>query len=193
MTPDDLALAAVHVAVDNQDAGTLDRLAELLDAEDDAARNEPLGCVAARYAAAGVDVFPLVPGEKRPLTKRGLHDADTDPEQVAAWWARWPQANIGIRTGIRFDVIDVDGPAGYASLADLRDSGALPEILGRALTSRGGAHLYVPPTGRGNKAGVYPGIDYRGAGGYVVTPPSFSVATGRRWTWTQLVDFAALA
>lgn len=192
MTPDDLALAAVDIAVRNQDGATLDRLAELLDAEDEAVRRESLGCAAGRYASAGLAVFPLVPGEKRPLTKRGLHDASTDPEQIAAWWARWEQANIGLRTGLLFDVIDVDGPPGYLSLADLGDSGALPEVLGRVHTARGGVHLYVPRTGRGNKAGVYPGIDYRGVGGYVVAPPSLSATTGRRWTWTTPVDFAAL-
>ena len=45
----------------------------------------PLADAAARFAAAGVPVFPCVPGEKRPLVSRGFHDASTDREQVEGW------------------------------------------------------------------------------------------------------------
>lgn len=185
------------MTIDWNDPQDVEALREQLDREDAEraarlARPEALAESAAWYASVGLHIFPLVPGEKRPLTKHGLHDASNDPEQVAAWWRATPQANVAFRTGLTFDVIDVDGPAGYASLADLREAGAVPDVLGRVVTSRGGAHLYVPVTGRGNKAGVYPGIDYRGAGGYVVAPPSLSSATGRRWVWTAPVDFPAL-
>ena len=59
----------------------------------------PLPEAAARFAAEGVPVFPCVPGEKRPLVRRGFHDATAEPVQVAEWWRRWPAANIGIPTG----------------------------------------------------------------------------------------------
>ena len=39
----------------------------------------PFSEAAARFAAAGVPVFPCVPGEKRPLVLRGFHDATADP------------------------------------------------------------------------------------------------------------------
>lgn len=48
-------------------------------------------------------------------------------------------------------------------------------LLGKVLTPRpGGMHLYVPPgyAHDKNAASIYPGIDYRGRGGYVVAPPS---------------------
>lgn len=69
-----------------------------------------LADAAARFAAAGVPVFPCVPGEKRPLVRRGFHDASTDARQIEAWWSRWPRANIGIPTGATsgIEVIDVD-------------------------------------------------------------------------------------
>lgn len=181
---------------DGIDPEYLAHLAQL-DAEDDArearlARPEALATAALWYARNGIDCFPLRPGEKRPATKHGLHDATTDPQQIRAWWAATPQANIGIRTGIRFDVIDIDGPHGYLSLADLRDQNAVPPILGKVHTARGGAHLYVPATGRGNKAGLLAGIDYRGENGYVVAPPSASAVTGTRWTWLEPLNLIAL-
>ena len=70
----------------------------------------PLPQAAARLAAAGVPVFPCVPGEKRPLTRHGFHEASVDLAQVVAWWHRWPSANIGVPTGTAsgVDVVDVD-------------------------------------------------------------------------------------
>lgn len=144
-----------------------------------------LASAALYYARHGIAVFPLKPGGKAPATAHGLHDATTDLEQVTSWWKSIPDANIGIRTGLRFDVVDIDGPAGFASLAELRDAAVLPDVVGHVTTPRG-AHLYVPAAGRGNKAGVYPGIDYRGVGGYVVGPPSRS--EGGTWRWTRPLD-----
>jgi len=52
--------------------------------------------------------MPLVPGGKRPLTDHGVKDATTDEATIRGWWARWPDANIGIATGHGLVVIDVD-------------------------------------------------------------------------------------
>ncbi len=38
-----------------------------------------------------------------------------------------PREASELATGRRFDVIDIDGPDGYRSLADLREAGLLPE------------------------------------------------------------------
>jgi len=154
-----------------------DRAAYLaqLDAEDDArdARLRAPGALAAAatwYASVGVAVFPCEVTGKRPLTKHGLKDATTDPDQVKAWWQREPQANIGIATGHLFDVVDVDGRQGLVSLFALEEQTPIP-ALATAFTGRG-RHLYVLPTGRKNGANIQPGIDYRGLGGYVIGPPS---------------------
>jgi hypothetical protein len=179
MITDALALAAVELA--KHDPEALARVCAILDVD------EPLPTLAEAaltYVRAGIAVFPLVAGQKVPRTSNGFKGASLDEDMVAAWWTRWPDANIGFPTGHLFDVIDVDGPPGYLSLADLRDEGLVPDVLARVVTARGGAHLYITPTGDGNTAGLRPGIDYRGLGGYVVAPPSLSAATGRRWTWT---------
>jgi len=134
------------------------------------------------YAEQGLAVFPCQPGGKAPITRHGFQDATTDLDMIRGWWKTNPAANIGLPTGGRYDVIDVDGPPGYQSLADLRENGQLPSWAGRVATPRGGMHLYIEPTGDGNAAGFRPGLDYRGLGGYVIAPPSRGLG-GRRWEW----------
>ena len=134
------------------------------------------------YAEWGWPVFPCREGHKLPAIPkteggRGFKDATVDPERIKDWWWRWPRANIGIATGIAFDVIDVD-PDGAAWWEDLRieypgQDGPLPAIHGIASTPRTNArHIYIEPQGGGNLAGFAPGVDYRGRGGYVLAPPS---------------------
>lgn len=152
---------------------------------------DALALAAKWYATvANWPVFPLKPGGKTPLTRNGFKDATTDLEQITGWWTATPDANIGTPTGYAFDVIDVDGPEGFASLAQLRHAACLVdccatgtcpgsstvldlEILAKAYTGGGGRHLLTTPGAIGkNGARLMPGIDVRGAGGYVVLPPS---------------------
>lgn len=129
-------------------------------------------------------VFPLRPGAKTPATTSGFKDATIDLDQIDSWWRRQPALNIGLPTGLAFDVLDIDAPDGFNSLADWREE--LPGLrLGDfavAYTGNDGRHYYLPPTGQGNAAGLRPGIDYRGQGGYVVAPPS-KLENGRRYSW----------
>lgn len=187
---DDEAFAIYNEATRQGYDDAVQRLIVRLDAEDEAKHArltapEALAQAAAWYASQNIPVFPLQPRDKRPMPgSRGFKDATTDLEIIHEWWTTTPTANIGMPTGHMFDVIDVDGPDGYRSLADLRDAGALPPILGKVITPRGGQHLYTPPTGDGNTTAVWPGIDYRGAGGYVVIPPSVG-PNGRLYAWIQ--------
>ncbi len=122
---------------------------------------------------------------KHPRTAHGLHDATADPARVAAWWRRWPQANIGLATGARFDVLDVDGPAGLQALRQLAEDGLfLPGPLVR--TGGAGWHHYLAPLGRGNAQPIrgLEQVDWRGRGGYVVAPPSRH-ASGARYRWLR--------
>jgi hypothetical protein len=131
------------------------------------------------YARRGVPVFPCEPGGKRPLTYNGFWDASSDPRRVAAWWDRWPRANLGVPTGERSGllVLDIDrGAGGPESLAALeREHGPLPRTA-KTRTGGGGVHVFFTYPAEEevrNSAGkLGPGLDVRGEGGYVVVPPS---------------------
>lgn len=182
--------AALTEALRGLDLDRFEQLATLADQRHAArearlARPAALAEAALWYARQGWPVFPLQPRGKKPYPgSRGLHDATTDTDQVGIWWTDRPASNIGLATGHVFDVIDVDGPPGFASLADLREDGMIPPVLGKVWTPAGGRHLFVAPTGDGNAAGLRPGVDYRGLGGYVVAPPSVH-PNGGRYEWMQ--------
>jgi putative DNA primase/helicase len=132
---------------------------------------------------------------KHPRTEHGLNDGSKDPKQIALWWEKWPDANLGILTGQEsaLVVLDVDGAEGKASLQALSAAqGALPKTLcvktGRTDTDgkRKGAHFYFrAPVGVPirNSAGVLgKGLDIRADGGYVVAPPSLH-PSGLLYEW----------
>lgn len=140
---------------------------------------------ARQYAESGIPVFPCEVGGKRPLTSHGFHDASTDSSLVARWWARWPRANVGMPTGTAsgLEVVDVDvheAIRGFAAFERARLEGLTDRWAAFVRTPSGGIHAYYPadpdqvqPSWQAASAGV----DFRGAGGYVVVPPSV-VVTG---------------
>jgi hypothetical protein len=142
---------------------------------------------AVAYAGAGLRVHPLRRGSKKPTLEGWPDLAATDVEVIQGWWMRWPDAGIGIATGIGSGVIVVDVDPrhrGDDELAELeRRHGELPPTW-RALTANGGVHVYFAHPGGhvGNRAGLWRGIDLRGDGGYVVAAPSV-LDGGRRYCW----------
>lgn len=201
MTPYNLADAEadLHAAIraDNTDEAT--RIGTLIDNLDELERDKPAATLhqaALFYASLGLRVFPLTPGTKIPFKgSRGCLDATSDVERINAWWTKTPDANLGIATGHLVDVVDVDGVVGQRSRAEHWDdvfSRIDADALGKVLTPRaGGMHIYVPATGQGNAASIVPAVDYRGAGGYVVAPPSRTEVGEYRWLGTP--DLASLA
>jgi Bifunctional DNA primase/polymerase, N-terminal len=117
------------------------------------------------------------------LVPHGLKEATTNRARVLAWWTRHPQANIGLATGYRFDVLDVDGPAGEHAIRQLAVEHGLQSSGPLVRTGGGGWHFYLAPTGLGN---AHPRdleqVDWRGRGGYVVAPPSRH-ANGQAYQW----------
>ena len=121
---------------------------------------------------------------KHPRTANGLNDATTDLDQVRRWWRQWPAANIGLRTGVVFDVLDIDDPA--TAPAELATLGLdLDAVTGPQVITSKGSHHYVAATGEKNTAAG--SWDWRGAGGYVVAPPSMH-ADGMAYRWADNRD-----
>jgi hypothetical protein len=150
------------------------------------------------YAALGIPVMPLFePGAdgscscartrcaypgKHPRNRHGLNAASTDPAVIHRWWTTWPGANIGGRTGVVFDVCDIDTADGVQAVRPLLGADHRTTPLVR--TGSGGWHLIFAPTGHGNRVRFLPGVDWRGAGGYVVLPPSRH-ASGRSYQFVR--------
>jgi Bifunctional DNA primase/polymerase, N-terminal len=166
------------------------------------------------YTARGIPVYPVhwprpTPGgaslacscrrgaacerpAKHPLVRHGIHDATTNPAQLERWWRRWPQANLGLATGIIFDALDIDGAVGLAALRQLAPA-ADPWLPGPVVrTGGGGWHYWFAPTGLGNRPprGLAH-VDWRGIGGCVLAPPSRH-ASGRTYRWVRGLNQARL-
>jgi len=122
------------------------------------------------YADKGWPVLPLVPRAKNPLISNGLLGASTDSDTVSRWWMRWPNANVGLRTGVVFDVLDIDGDAGQISYTEISPDTFLSE--GPMSRTKSGFHILYNATGTQNRQGFAPGLDWRGTNGYIVAPPS---------------------
>ena len=166
------------------------------------------------YAARGIPVYPVHwprPGPSRgslacscprgpacdrpakhPLLRHGVKDATTDPDRIRGWWHRWPQANVGLATGICFDALDIDGPAGLAALRQLPGAAGLRLPGPLVATGGGGWHHWFTPTGLGNRPprGL-DHIDWRGRGGCVLAPPSRHISGGS-YRWLVGLDQAPL-
>jgi hypothetical protein len=160
----------------------------------------PVGRAAQAYAALGYPVVPMHavrtgggctcadPGcreaGKHPRLAGWPQLAATDPDRVEDWWRRWPDANLGLATGRRFDVLDLDGDQGVAALRAALSIEPWEHPGPVARTGGGGWHLLYAPTGLGNRVGLLAGVDWRGRDGLIVAPPSRH-ASGRRYAWVR--------
>lgn len=118
---------------------------------------------------------------KHPRLPHGVLEASADAAQLGEWWAAWPDANVGIATGPRSGiyVVDLDGPAAVKAWADL----GFP-MGWQSRTGNGVHHIYSVADDLPNTAGkIAAGVDTRGAGGYIVAPPSVHYRALDRYAW----------
>jgi Bifunctional DNA primase/polymerase, N-terminal len=155
---------------------------------------------AAMYAALGFAVVPMhtaQPGGacscldwacsdpgKHPRLRGWIRLATTDPAIVGEWWRRWPDANLGLVTGRRFDVLDLDGEQGVEALRAALSIAPWEHPGPVARTGGGGWHLLFAPSGLGNRVRFMAGMDWRGCGGLIVAPPS-QHTSGHHYRWVR--------
>ena len=142
---------------------------------------------AMRYAEVfGWPVLPLWPREKNPLTPHGYKDATRDEKQIQEWWQKWPNANIGVPTGVEFWVLDVDPRhGGDVTLEGLiLKHGPLPKTRHQRTGGGGSQFMFALPDQIeiACHTAILPGIDIKGRGGYVVVPPSIHPC-GKEYIW----------
>jgi Bifunctional DNA primase/polymerase, N-terminal len=150
-------------------------------------KNERLDAALDYVRRRGWQAFPVPPGTRAGYSKdKHLTDnpwgATGDEDVVREYWARWPNANIGIPMGVDSGIFDIECDTkeghpklvkeGAESLAELEAKhGKLPATL-----------MFVSPTGSVHRlfrhpggdvrirsgaldAANYPGIDCKGDGG----------------------------
>lgn len=130
-------------------------------------------------AELGFSVFPVEHGGKRPMGPWKQFQTERAPFAMLRDWASRP-SNVGIATGAvsGLIVLDLDSQEAVQE-AERR---GLPDTI-TAKTGKG-LHVYFRhPGGKiGNRAGLLPGWDIRGDGGYVVAPGSVHPSgTDYRW------------
>lgn len=153
------------------------------------------------YAAHGLPVLPIKPGEKRPPMAGWQNHATTDEATIENWFTGlYADHGVGIATGGTIFALDIDvsdGKTGDETLADLElQYGRLPNTA-TVLTGSGGQHRYFKmPNGMAirNDAGkrLGPGLDIRGEGGQCVAPPTIHPnGTAYEWDGGEIGEIAA--
>jgi hypothetical protein len=143
--------------------------------------SDPMLRHALKLAGRGFRVHPL--NGKVPLLTGWPDKATTDVAAIRAMWARHPNANVGIATGLGLVVIDIDPRNG-----GVRSRGELEALYGplpgavRIRTGGGGWHLYCHTNGSAVPSGVLArGVDVKAEGGQVVAPGSVHPDTGKTY------------
>jgi hypothetical protein len=147
------------------------------------------------YAKRGWPVIPLhTPAEggcscknedcrsvgKHPRTRNGFYDGTTDKVTIEKWWETWPDANIGIVTGIPSGLVVFDADSNEAER--LIQNNGIP-ITPQVQTGKGVHHYLEHPGDRIScLVNSKLGLDVRADGGYVVAPPSLH-ESGKRYVW----------
>lgn len=126
---------------------------------------------------------------KHPIPPAWTDVASRKPDSVKAWWKALKSPNAGVVTGKVSGVVvlDIDPRHnGNESLDEMQSkNGKLPDTA-MVITGSGGAHYYFKHPGASVKnatnVGGMSGIDFRGDGGFVVSPGSLHLS-GCYYDW----------
>ena len=129
---------------------------------------------AEEYASRGWATIP-VQGKRATVEWAQYQERMPTPEERRDWFSN-NGCGLAIVTGpVSGDLVavDCDSPEAVEQVEELLPDGLVTPI---AKTPRG-RHYLFRATGIRNAAGIMPGVDVRGEGGYVVAPPG----DGREW------------
>jgi hypothetical protein len=131
------------------------------------------------YAVRLGPVLPCESGGKQPLGElapHGVLEASTDPDVIRRWWARSPDANVGIATGAPGPTVpDIDNMSVAGDVV-----ARLYALGGPVVATARGLHFLCAGTDMRTTR-----LDFgelRGVGSYVVAPPSIH-PTGKLYEW----------
>lgn len=103
------------------------------------------------------------------LAPRGFRDASHDLQQIAAWWRRYPDANIGfVPASLGLVAADIDKPE---HRVDAIRFGLFAEPTYEVFTGNG-MHLYFSVSSPSPRDVMLGTVIIRGAHGYTLQPPS---------------------
>ncbi len=150
------------------------------------------------YLSRGWSVLPLCPWDhvgvgkdharscdeqgnrgKRPLINWDAYQIrPPTPEEVAAWWKRWPNANVGIALGSVSGLVGLDADGAEGEQLIERFGGGVLTPCAMFMTPGGGCRfLFQIPAGemvpsRGVSVGGHKGAELLADGKQTVAPPS---------------------
>jgi Bifunctional DNA primase/polymerase, N-terminal/Primase C terminal 2 (PriCT-2) len=134
-----------------------------------------------------IKVFPCG-DDKAPLTGHGFKQATLDERQIRKWWARWPSALIGAPAGERFVVVDID--LQHNEAREWLEGVRLP-ITRTHRTRSGGLHVFFRPHPdvRNSAGKIWPHVDTRGSGGFVIWWPTVGLEVLDRDVLAQVPEW----
>jgi putative DNA primase/helicase len=151
---------------------------------------------ALRLAERGITVFPCKP-DKRPYTGSGFKNASAEANVITKWWQKWPDALIGVPTGIKFVALDLD--LQHVEAQEWYARANLPPTRTH-VTRSGGRHLLFQPREdfKCSAGKIWPHVDTRGLGGYIIWWPAHDgevlhgelMAEAPQWVMAKLKPLA---
>lgn len=139
---------------------------------------------ALEYLSRGWSVIPIDPEGKTPYVEWSRYQVERPSVAEVKGWFSWDEMNIGVVTGKVSGIVVVDVDASRGGLDTMASLSLQSNYMVR--TGGGGIHLYYAyPESVSkvkNTVDIFPGVDIRGDGGYVVAPPSLH-QSGVRYEW----------